>query len=92
MPPPITNSDDYWQLQDAKARFSEVVRRAAEHGPQHVTVNGREKAVVISSAEFSRIKGEPTGALLVKLMADSPLAGVTLEHPKVTGPTRDVLL
>jgi len=89
---PLSNSDDRWQLQDAKARFSEVIRRATEHGPQHVTVNGREKAVVISTAEFARLKAEPTGALLVELMADSPLADVTLEHPKVTGPVRDVAL
>lgn len=41
-----------WHLQDAKARFSEVVRRAVEQGPQHVTVNGEERAVVVSAQEY----------------------------------------
>lgn len=83
---------DYWQLQDAKARFSEVVRRAGERGPQHVTVNGREKAVVISAAEYVRLRGRLTGKLLVDLMAESPLHDVAMEHPKTRGPIRDVEL
>ena len=83
---------DYWQLQDAKARFSEVVRQAGERGPQHVTVNGREKAVVISAAEYVRLRGRLTGQLLVELMADSPLHDVAMEHPKTRGPIRDVEL
>ena len=77
---------DHWQLQDAKARFSELVRYAGERGPQHVTVNGREKAVVISAADYVRLKGELTGKLLVDLMADSPLQEVVIEHPEVRGP------
>ncbi len=84
--------EDYWQLQDAKARFSEVVRRAADRGPQHVTVNGREKAVVISAAEYVRLRGNLSGKLLVELMADSPLQDITMEHPKTRGPVRDVEL
>lgn len=36
-----------WQLQDAKARFSNVVRLALEQGPQHGTVNGEEGGVVV---------------------------------------------
>ena len=41
-----------WQLQQAKQRFSEVVRRALEDGPQVVTRHGREAVVVVSAAEF----------------------------------------
>lgn len=80
----------YWQLQDAKARFSEVVRRAAEQGPQHVTVNGEERAVVVSAQEYERLTGQRTGLELVKLLADSPLADVEFEHPRISGPVRDV--
>ena len=83
---------DYWQLQDAKARFSELIRRAGERGPQHVTINGRDQAVVLSTADYLRLRGRPTGGLLVALMADSPLGDVTMEHPKTTGPVRDVVL
>ena len=44
-----------WQLQDAKARFSELVRRAREQGPQHVSVRGEPAVVVLSAVEFARI-------------------------------------
>lgn len=43
-----------WQLQEAKQRFSELVRRAAVEGPQVVTRHGEEVAVVVSSEEFRR--------------------------------------
>ena len=41
-----------WQLQDAKNRFSEVVKRAGDEGPQTVTVHGRRAAVVMSALEY----------------------------------------
>ena len=36
-----------WKLEDAKNRFSELVRRARSEGPQVVTKHGRESVVVI---------------------------------------------
>ncbi|MCX7365266.1 MAG: type II toxin-antitoxin system Phd/YefM family antitoxin [Alphaproteobacteria bacterium] len=47
-----------WALQDAKAQFSEVVRRATSQGPQVVTYRGVDRAVVISAEEFRRLKPE----------------------------------
>jgi prevent-host-death family protein len=44
-----------WQLQDAKNRFSELVKRAREEGPQVVTVRGERAAVIISAAEYDRL-------------------------------------
>jgi prevent-host-death family protein len=44
-----------WQLQDAKARFSELVKRAREQGPQHVSVRGEPAVVVVSEEEFVRL-------------------------------------
>lgn len=44
-----------WQLQDAKAQFSEVVRRARERGPQHISVRGEPAVVVVSEEEFSKL-------------------------------------
>nr|BFE80969.1 hypothetical protein GCM10020093_035700 [Planobispora longispora] len=46
-----------WQVQEAKQRFSEVVRRAVSEGPQVVTRHGEEVAVVIDIAEYRRLKG-----------------------------------
>jgi prevent-host-death family protein len=42
-----------WLLQDAKARFSELVRRVRSEGPQRVTVHGRDEVVVISAWSFA---------------------------------------
>lgn len=47
-----------WQLQEAKQRFSEVVRRAHDEGPQIVTRHGEDVAVILDMAEYRRIKGQ----------------------------------
>lgn len=44
-----------WQLQEAKQRFSELVRHARSHGPQVVTRHGEEVAVVVSIEEYRRL-------------------------------------
>ncbi|HWK47376.1 MAG TPA: type II toxin-antitoxin system Phd/YefM family antitoxin [Stellaceae bacterium] len=44
---------DTWKLQDAKARFSEVVERAMVDGPQVVTRHGTNAVVVISYKQFT---------------------------------------
>jgi len=74
----------HWRLQDAKARFSELVRRARSEGPQRVTVHGGDEVVVISVEEFRRLKGEPTGEALIAAMQASPYRGFELE-PERTG-------
>jgi prevent-host-death family protein len=48
-----------WQLQQAKQRFSEVVRRALADGPQVVTRHGREAVVVVSAADFKTRRRGP---------------------------------
>ena len=50
-----SKTEPSWQLQDAKARFSELVRRAVEEGPQHVSVRGEPAAVVLSEAEYRQL-------------------------------------
>lgn len=47
-----------WQLQQAKARFSELVRRARREGPQHVSVSGEPAVVVVSEEEFARLTSQ----------------------------------
>jgi prevent-host-death family protein len=80
----------YWPLQDAKARFSELVRRVRDEGPQHVTVHGRDEVVVISAEEFRRLRGEVTGAALVAAMQASPHRGISIEPKRQRLPVRDV--
>ena len=79
-----------WLLQDAKARFSELVRRVRSEGPQRVTVHGRDEVVVISAEEFRRLKGDPTGAILIAAMQASPHRDIDLEPKRTPMPVREV--
>jgi len=78
----------HWLLQDAKARFSELVRRVRSEGPQHVTVHGRDEVVVISAEEFRRL----TGQALISAMQASPHREIDIEPRGVRMPVRDVAL
>ena len=66
-----------WQLQDAKNRLSELVRKAREEGPQVITLRGRDAVVVVSANEFGKLS-RPRGSL-VDFFRKSPLAGVKLD-------------
>jgi prevent-host-death family protein len=79
-------------LQDAKARFSELVRRARGEGPQHVTVHGREVVVILSAEDFRRLKGDPTGEALVAAMQASPDRHIDIAPRRARFPVRDVTL
>lgn len=82
-----------WRLQDAKARFSELVRRVHRDGPQHVSVHGRDEVVVVSAGEYARLKGEPTGEALIAAMQASPHKDIELQlGPSIRAPVRDVEL
>jgi prevent-host-death family protein len=82
----------YWLLQDAKARFSELVRKVRSEGPQHVTVHGRDEVVVIAAEEFRRLKGSATGQALVDAMQASPHRDIDIEPKRSPQPVRDVSL
>ena len=81
-----------WQLRDAKARFSEVVQRAHEEGPQRVTVRGKKEVVVVTADEFRKLKGEVTGRVLVDALANSPLREIEFERLSIKSPVRNVEL
>ena len=81
-----------WLLQDAKARFSELVRRVRSEGPQHVTVHGRDEVVVISAEEFRRLKGDLTGEALIAAMQASPHHDIEIEPKRAPMPVRKVAL
>ncbi|WP_020392558.1 type II toxin-antitoxin system Phd/YefM family antitoxin [Kribbella catacumbae] len=46
-----------WQVQEAKQRFSEVLRAVESDGPQAITRHGEKVAVVIDIAEYRRLTG-----------------------------------
>jgi prevent-host-death family protein len=61
-----------WQLQEAKARFSEVVERALGGEPQAVTRRGRPAVVVLDWATYTRLRGKEA-SLLEALRPSEPL-------------------
>lgn len=80
-----------WQMQEAKARLSEVVKLAESEGPQDITVHGRSVAVVVSRATFERLSG--SGQSLVEFMRQSPLHGLEeLDFERDKSVTRDLTL
>ena len=79
-----------WRLQDAKARFSEVVRLAQHAGPQRVTVRGKEAVVVVASEEFERLRHPGTGVDLVHAMAYPGVRDLDFGRSKWTAPMREV--
>ena len=91
--PSIARGGHDWQVQTAKAQFSEVFRRARAEGPQHITRQGKEGVVMISDEEYERLRvksRQPKS--IVQFFRESPLVGVELdlERDKDTG--RDVVL
>jgi prevent-host-death family protein len=63
----------HWQVQEAKQRFSEVLRAAEAGEPQIVTKHGEEVAVVIDIAEYRRLRGESVS--FMDYMRAEPTAG-----------------
>ncbi len=69
-----------WQVQTAKARFSEVFRRARTEGPQHITRQGREGVVMLSEEQYILLMGKSDQPKsLVAFFRQSPLVGVELD-------------
>lgn len=80
-----------WQLQSAKAQFSELFRRARTEGPQWVTRQGNEAVVVLQAEEFERLQARSAQPQsLVEFFAKSPLAQVTLDLDRRPDYGRDV--
>ena len=66
-----------WQLQEAKNRLSEVVRKASDEGPQVITLRGEDAVVVVAAGEYARLTRKPKSSL-VDFFRQSPLGSVTL--------------
>lgn len=79
-----------WRLQDAKARFSELVRLAHSNGPQHVTLHGRDAVVVVDAGEFLRLQGSHSGQLLIDALQASPHREIEIGPARSGMPVRGV--
>jgi prevent-host-death family protein len=62
-----------WQMHEAKALLSEVVKCAESHGPQYISVHGKSVAVIVSQSQFDLLTAN--GKDLIEFMRNSPLYG-----------------
>jgi prevent-host-death family protein len=74
-----SSTPDHWQIQDAKQRFSEMIRAVTSEGPQVITRHGEDVAVVVDIGEYRR---------MTRPAVD--LAGVLLGGPKLDDGAVDV--
>ena len=82
-----------WQVQTAKARFSELLRRARAEGPQIVTKQGKDDVVVLPVEQYRKLtKRSQQPASLVQFFAQSPLAGIGLNLERNRDYGRDIEL
>jgi prevent-host-death family protein len=80
-----------WQLQTAKARFSEVFRMARTEGPQRITRQGKEAVVMISNEQFDRLVAKSRQPKsIVQFFRESPLVGVKLDFARDKDTGRDI--
>jgi len=78
----------YWQLQEAKAMFSKVVR-SAKGEPQIITIHGKESAVILSMDDYRKLTSPKDS--LVSFMEQSPWASIELELPeRLTDKMREI--
>ena len=90
---PLKTAGQPWQLQTAKARFSEVFRRARTEGPQLITRQGKEGVVVMPVEQFDRLAvraRQPRS--LVQFFRESPLVGLELDFERDKDAGRDIEL
>ena len=70
---------DHWQIQEAKQRFSEMIRAVTTEGPQVITRHGEDVAVVVDIGEYRR---------LTRPAVD--IANILLGGPKLDNSAADV--
>jgi antitoxin Phd len=92
LPAASLNDLHSWKLEDAKARFSEVVRLARNSEPQRITVRGEDAVVIISAKDFAKMLPLLEQPSLHTLLSQSPLSQLDFEQKSIHPPVRDIEL
>jgi len=79
-----------WQLQEAKNKFSELVEKAQQEGPQIVTKHGKESVVILSIEEYKKIVKPKSN--LFQFIQSSPLSRALINIERDKSPGRDIEL
>lgn len=89
-----TAKQEDWQVQTAKARFSELFRKARTEGPQRITKQGKEAVVVLAAEEYEKLTHRPKRQPknLFEFLQASPLRYAKLDLERDKSPMRDVEL
>lgn len=77
-----------WAVQDAKARFSEVVKKAENEGPQMISVRGKPAVVMISQEDYFALIAPKES--LFDLLRKSPLTGLDIKFERDKSLPRDI--
>jgi prevent-host-death family protein len=85
----MNKHDPVWSLQEAKAKFSEVVRLAQSEGPQTVTVHGREAVIVSPVPQDKARDGRLTGADFLRALRSGPLFDIEIPPRPSDSTSRD---
>lgn len=72
-----------WQLQDAKARFSELFSEVLSSGAQYVSRRGKETIVLLPEDEYRRLKGE--GSSFISFLFSAPRADLDVSRSRDYG-------
>lgn len=83
------SSHPVWALQDAKARFSAMIRASAK-GPQFISVRGEEEAVILSKKQYQRLLEKKK--TFIDFINESPFKGLALELKRDRSPDREIEL
>jgi len=82
--------ENHWQLQEAKNKFSDLVNKAQNKGPQVVTKHGKDAVVVLSIEDYKRLTKPKKN--LVAFFQSSPLANTKLDLNRYKEPPRNIEL
>ncbi len=90
--PRLKTTGETWQVQSAKARFSEVFRLARTVGPQLITRQGKDGVVMLPVEQFEQLIARSRQPRLVEFFRRSPLVGVELDLKRDKDTGRDTEL
>lgn len=88
---PLLTGFTSWKLEDAKSRFSELVK-SAKLEPQCVTVHGKDAVIVVDAQTFAKLLPASAQSSLHQFLSASPLTRLDFTHTSVRSPVRDVEL
>ena len=81
-----------WQLQEAKAKFSQLIRDVLAIGPQGVSIRGVFQIVIISRCDYEKLFQKKNKYSFNEFMDKSPLKGLDLDFSRNKSLNREIEL